>query len=66
MSLFDLNKKLVTIYNPIVDHQPLFNETKKIVKNKVSILSVGTLKHQKNNAVLINYPSEEELEKFLD
>ena len=48
LSLFDLKKKLVTIYNPIVDHQPLFYKTKKIVKNKVSILSVGTLKHQKN------------------
>ena len=53
LSLFDLKKKLVTIYNPIVDHQPLFYKTKKIVKNKISILSVGTLKHQKNNAVLI-------------
>ena len=52
LSLFDL-KKLVTIYNPIVDHQPLFYKTKKIVKDKISILSVGTLKHQKNNAVLI-------------
>ena len=52
LSLFNLKKKLVTIYNPIVDHQPLFYKRKKI-KNKISILSVGTLKHQKNHAILI-------------
>ena len=53
LSLFNLKKKLVTIYNPIVDHQPLINKTQKIKKDKVFILSVGTLKHQKNHALLI-------------
>ena len=43
--IYFIVKKLVTIYNPIVDHQPLFYKTKKL--KKVSILSVGTLKPKK-------------------
>lgn len=54
LSLFNLKKKLVTIYNPIVNHQPLLYKEKKVIKDKISILSVGTLKHQKNHTILIN------------
>lgn len=52
LSLFNLKKKLVTIHNPIVKNLPSINKLEN-KKKKISILSVGTLKTQKNHAILI-------------
>ena len=49
--LFNIKNKLVTIYNPIINSLPNLSEKK---NKKIRLLTVGTLKKQKNHNLIMN------------
>tara|TARA_Y100000768_G_scaffold387963_1_gene381210 strand:+ start:4569 stop:5639 length:1071 start_codon:yes stop_codon:yes gene_type:complete len=62
LSFFNINSKLITIYNPIIHNSPKILD---INNKKINILSVGTLKKQKNHKLLLKSISLiDDIEKY--